>query len=237
LDLCLRLREAGGRIVVARSSVAVHHGRCPGTIQDRDVARLTRRWLGKVPLFDSASRRERAAPPPRPGRPPLSVVVPARNALRTVAPSLEALVRNLGPGDELIIADAGSDDGTREFAALFAAERGGSTRLVGSSAPCRLEDALRDGLAAASRPVTVLFHPVAQAPDGFLDAVTALLERPDAPATVATPMPPAGACVLGPAALLRAVGTTSPEAFFSSTPQVLSAAVQAHGAALGLVEQ
>jgi GT2 family glycosyltransferase len=237
LDLCLRLRAAGGRLVVARASVAVHHARCSGEISDADAAWLTRRWLGKVPLFDPAAYRERTPAPRRPGRPPLSVVVPMRNALGTIAPCLEALARNLGPDDELIIADAGSEDGTREFASLFAAERGGSTRFVDGGAPGGLEGALRAGLGAASRPLAVLFHPVAQAPDGFLDALTQLLDRPGAPAAVATPMPPAGTCVSGPASLLRALGADAPTAFFAADAAALSQALRARGEALGLVEQ
>jgi len=236
LDLCLRLRAAGGEVLVARESVAIHRARCPGDLSDADAARFTRRWLGKVPLLDRAGLRGRPAPAPRAGRAPLSVIVPARDALATIAPSLEALARGLGPDDELILADAGSGDGTREFAALFVGERGGGARLVDAAAG-GLEGALRAGLDAARRPRAVLFHPVAEAPDGFLDALTLLLDRPGAPSAAATPMPPAGCCVAGPTALLREVGAATPAAFLSADPTSLGAALAARGAALGLVEQ
>jgi GT2 family glycosyltransferase len=235
IDLCLRLRVTGRRIVVARASCATHHARCPGDLTDADASRLTRGWLGKVPLLDLEPHRERR-PQPRPGRPPLSVVVPVRNALGSIAPCLEGLIRNLGPEDELVISDAGSDDGTREFTVLFARERGPSTRLLEGSAAGGLEEALRSGLGEASRPTTMLFHPVAQPPDGFLDALSAFAEGADAPQTVATPTP-AGACVLGPTGLLRALSGATPSAFFAADPVVLSRALAAHGSRLGLVEQ
>jgi len=236
LDLSLRLAEAGGKLLVARASTAVHHASCDVDISDADATWLTRRWLGRVPTFDPAGRRERPAAPHRAGRPALSVVVPVRNALQTVAPSLEGLARNLTPQDELIIADAGSDDGTGEFAAMFAGERG-TARVLQSPAPGGLEAALCAGLMAASRPLTLLFHPVAEPPDGFLDALSALVEQADAPSTVATPTPPAGSCVLGPTALLQAVGQASPGAFLMADAAALSGAVTAQGGRLGLVQQ
>jgi GT2 family glycosyltransferase len=234
LDLCLRLGAAGGKVLLARGSSAIHHGRCSPDISDADAAWLIRRWLGKVPLFDPEGVRERAPVAHRAGRPALSVVVPVHNALGTVAPSLEALARNLAPDDELIIADAGSDDGTGEFARLFAGEHAQAARVLGAGGG--LEGALRAGLGAASRGTAVLFHPIAAPPDGFLDALSALVERTGAPSTVATPTP-AGACVLGPTALLRAVGDAAPGAFLRPDPALLSGAVAAQGGRLGLVEQ
>jgi len=236
VDLCLRLAAAGGRVVVARASAAIHHGGSD-RIAEADAAWLTRTWLGKVPLLDQAGLRGRNAPAPRTGRPALSVVVPVRNAVGTVAPCLEALSRNLGPEDEIIIADGGSDDGTTEYAALFARDQRHAARVVPGSAPGGLEEALRGGLHAATRPVTVLFHPVAAPPDGFLDALSALVEQDGAPSSVATPTPPAGACVLGPTALLREVGRASPGVFLTSDPAPLAAAMAACGGRLGLVEQ
>ena len=236
LDLCLRLREAGNRVVLARGSTAVHHRRCQVEIPDADAAWLTRRWLGKVPLFDPSGARE-AAPHPRQGRPALSVVVPVKNALGTVAPCLEALSRNLGPEDELIIADAGSDDGTGEYASLFARDVRRAVRVVAGEALGGLEGALRSGLDSATRATAVLFHPVAAPPDGFLDAFTELVEKAGSPSSVATATPPAGACVLGPTELLRALSCATPGVFFTTDPGPLARAVAAHGGELGIVEQ
>ena len=237
LDLCLRLRAAGGEVVVARESVAVHAGRCPADIPAADAARFTRRWLGRVPLFDPAGLRGRRPLPGRPGRPAVSVVVPVRNALPSVAPCLEGLARNLGPADELIIADAGSDDGSGEFAALFAREHARAARLVTADASGGVAEALRAGLGAATRRHAMLFHPVAAPPDGFLDAFLALVEKTGAPSSVATPTPPAGACVLGPTALLQDVAGATPDVYLSTDPAPLAAAVAARGERLGLVEQ
>jgi hypothetical protein len=85
--------------------------------------------------------------------------------------------------------------------------------------------------------VTLLFHPVAEPPDGFLDALSALVERDGAPSTVATATPPAGSCALGPTALLQAIGLAAPGAFLSVDPAALSSAVAAQGGRLGLVQQ
>ncbi len=237
LDLCLRIGAQGGQVLVARNSTVIHQGSCQGDIADRDAAWLTRHWMGKVPLLDPAGRRERPAPPPRRGRPAISVVVPVRNALGTVALCLEGLRRNLGPDDELIIADAGSDDGSGEFAALFARQPGVEARVLLGGPAGGLEGALRGGLNAATRPVTVLFHPETEPPDGFLDALSALVEPVGAPSSVATPTTLAGTCMLGPTTLLRAIGSASPDAFLATNPGALVSAVAAQGGRLGLVEQ
>ena len=237
LDLCLRIGAAEGQVLVARGSTVIHHGHCDGDIPDADAAWLTRHWLGRVPLLDPLGRHQRPVPPPRHGRPALSVVVPVQNALGTVAPCLEGLSRNMGPDDELIIADAGSDDGSGEYAALFARQPGLAARVLTGDPTGGLEGALLGGLRAATRPVTVLFLPVAEPPDGFLDALSALAERAGGPSSVATPTPPIGACVLGPTALLRAVGSASPRAFLTADPATLVGAVAAQGGRLGLVAQ
>jgi len=48
VDLCLRARAAGGRVVVAKESVAVHVGRCGRSADEvaADLGELARRWAG-----------------------------------------------------------------------------------------------------------------------------------------------------------------------------------------------
>jgi len=240
LDLCLRLGEAGGLVLAARESVAVHHGRCSGVVRDEDATRLTRRWLGRVPLFDPDASHAEAVPPPREGRPPLAALVPVKDALSTIAPCLEALWRNLGPDDLLVMADAGSGDGTREYLDLLASERGPRVLVVASPPGAGLPGAARAAMAAAAasaKPLTVLVQPLAAVPPGFLDALTALLEAPEATAVVALPAPPAGLCAAGASALLAEVAEAAPGAFHDVTADQLDAALQAFGASLGMVEQ
>jgi len=234
VDLCLRMRQLGGVVLVARESVALHHGRCAGELSNEDAAELSRRWLGRVPLFDASGRAGRPAPAPRSGRPPVSVVLPVRNSLATVASCVEDVLRNLGAADELVAVDAGSGDGTREFLDRLARERPG-IRVIGSSASAGAEGALRAGLAAATRPLAVLVSPSAGLPDGFVDELTRLLERPGAPGMVAVPLPPVGQCSAGPTALLREVGLARPGALLGCDAAALDAAVRAQGATVGVV--
>lgn len=231
LDLCLRLRAAGGEVLVHRESAAVHAGRCPGDLSTADAARFTRRWLGKLPLLDAGEARRRPAPAPRPGRPAIAVVVPVHNALATIAPCLEALARELGPEDELIVAEAGSDDGSGEYAALFARERGGPTRLVAAEG---LEAALLGGLDAVGRRLTLVYHPVVTPPGGLLDDLSSAVEGDGAPSSVAVEAEPGVAAVLGPTALLRELGRATP-ALLTGDPAPLAAAMAARGARLAIV--
>jgi len=238
LDLCLRLGEAGGLVLAARESVAVHHGRCSGEVRDEDAARLTRRWLGRVPLFDPDASHAEEIPPPREGRPPLAALVPVKDALGTIAPCLEALWHNLGPDDLLVVADAGSTDGTREYLELLASERGERIRLVDSPAAAGLPGAARAAAdAAGGRPLAVLVQPLAAVPPGFLDALTKLLEGPEATAVVALPAPPAGLCAAGATALLAEVAQRAPGAFCDATADLLEKALAPLQASLGIVEQ
>ncbi|AGW13871.1 glycosyltransferase family 2 protein [Megalodesulfovibrio gigas] len=50
-----------------------------------------------------------------------AVIVPMKNELRGLATLLTTLYAQLSPGDELVVVDAGSDDGTWEFVTCFAA--------------------------------------------------------------------------------------------------------------------
>jgi glycosyltransferase involved in cell wall biosynthesis len=152
------------------------------------------------------------AAPPRAGRPALSVVVPAGDALRTIAPCLEGLLRNLGPADELLVADAGGADGTREYAELLASEQDGRMRVLPASpgGPA----ALRAGLAAATHPIALLLHPGLGAPDGFVDGVTQLLAAQAGDVVIALPTG-GGVCAAGSLDTLRRLSEASADAFFA----------------------
>jgi glucosyl-3-phosphoglycerate synthase len=60
-------------------------------------------------------------PAPAGARPPVSVVVPARDEARTLPPLLESLARERQPGDEVLVVDDHSTDGTAEMAACAGA--------------------------------------------------------------------------------------------------------------------
>jgi GT2 family glycosyltransferase len=236
LDLCLKLRTAGGTVLIASESVVVHHARCSGEISDEEMTLLTRRWLGRIPLHDGQGYREAGPPPARSNRPSLSVVVPVHNALQTIAPCLEQVLRNLGPQDEVIAADAGSSDGTPEYLARMAHEHGARLRAIDSGVAGGLAQAVRAGFDAARHPLALLVPAAAGAPVGFVDEVTRLVEGHGAPRVATVLLPPAGQCAVGPAALFRAISVGSAGVFLEADPTALASAVVACGATIGIVE-
>jgi GT2 family glycosyltransferase len=232
LDLCLRLGAQGGVVLVAAASVAIHHGRCSPDISDADAARLTTRWLGRVPLLDPSGRA--ALPPPGPvaGRGPVSVVIPMSNGLATIAPCALSVLRNLGAGDELVLADAGSTDGTLEFARLLEREYPGRVKLTeAADAP----GALRRGLATALRGDALVVPQTLELPEGFLAQLSTLRAGPAGHAAVAVARAGSPLCLLAPASLLRALAASKAGACLGSDPVPLDAAVRAAGATLGVV--
>lgn len=231
MDLCFKVRESGRRVVYVPESVLVHHesvsdGRFLKARENEDL--LQRRWMGRFTAFDVDRRRGPPPPPPAAGRPPLSVVVPALDALRTIAPCLEDLAANLGPADELLVADAGSTDCTLQFVRRFAAEHPGLVRVV--EGPVGLPAAARAGLAAASRGVALLVHPALRSPLGFADKLASALTRLGAGALIAIPMPGVGFCAAGGLAALRALGGAAPEVLFQDAAPALEAAARRSGA-------
>ncbi len=92
-----------------------------------------------------------AAVPAPAARPPLSVVIPVRDAGATLARCLESLARSLGPDDEVVIADGGSQDQTLRAAYEYAARHPRAVRVLTARGPGGLPAAARTGLEAASR--------------------------------------------------------------------------------------
>ena len=102
----------------------------------------------------------------------LSVVIPALNEAGT----LPLLLADLGtwPRDlEILVVDGGSSDATA------AASRNGGARLLRSPASGRGQQ-LRWGAAQTHGPWLLVLHADSRLPTGWVDAVTAVLERPDA---------------------------------------------------------
>ena len=121
--------------------------------------------------------RPRPLPTPRPGRPrrPVAVIVPARDEATTLPGVLDGIVPQLRPGDELVVVDDHSSDGTGTVAA-----RHGATVVVPPELPegwLGKPHACWHG-AAATRAPALLFvdADVTPAPD-LVDAVAADLDR------------------------------------------------------------
>jgi GT2 family glycosyltransferase len=236
VDLCLRAGQAGVPVVVVRASRVRHHATCatPRPGQGGEPL-LGERWLGRVPLLDPGQLHGRAPVAPRPGRPPLSVVVPLLDAGLVAARCLEDALRHLPPGDELVVADAGSRDGSRALARLLVAEAPDRRRLV-EAAGGDLTAAARAGLAAARRPLVALLQPVEAMPDGLLDELALLLERHAEVDLLAFPTPPAGLVAAGRLGAMQRLGELAPDVFFAEDAGPLQAAAARLGvrvAALG----
>ena len=232
MDLCFKVREAGHRILYSPESVLVHHesvsdGRFLQAAHNEDL--LNRRWMDRFTAFDVDCRREPPPAAPAPGRPGLSLVVPVKDALRTIAPCLENLARNLGPADEIVVADAGSTDCTLQFVARFAAARPGQVKVV--ERPGGLPAAAAAGLATARHGVTILVHPALRAPDGFADTLTSALSRLGTDGLIGIPMPGIGFCAAATTVLLRGLAQRSPEALFQDRTPELEVAVKRQGRA------
>ncbi len=98
------------------------------------------------------------------GDPSICVVIPARDAARTLGECLEALVAQKAPADDLVVVDDGSTDGTRSLAESFGA------RLVQSNG--RGAAAARNlGAAAAMDDVIVFVDADVCLVPGFLGRV------------------------------------------------------------------
>ena len=101
-------------------------------------------------------------------RPSLSVLIVAWNSREELARTLPALLPELGEGDELIVVDNDSGDGTAEAVARAGAARRGSSGLarnLGFAAGCNA------GAAAASGDLLVILNPDAAPLPGFGEAI------------------------------------------------------------------
>jgi rSAM/selenodomain-associated transferase 2 len=119
--------------------------------------------------FRFGARRFAAAPllPSAPVR--IAVVIPAQEEADRIAHAVESA---RAPGVDIIVADAGSQDATRERAQLAGA------RVV-SSEPGRARQLAAGAAAAAPEVETLLFlHADTELPSGWADAVRAALLEP-----------------------------------------------------------
>jgi N-acetylglucosaminyl-diphospho-decaprenol L-rhamnosyltransferase len=116
-----------------------------------------------------------AGTPSQAAGPALAVVIVTWRCADTIARTLEPLCRQLAPGDELVLVDNASGDGTADAAAA-AAPRATVLRMsanLGFAAGCRA------GAEATAAPLILFLNPDARPEDGALDALrAAATERP-----------------------------------------------------------
>jgi GT2 family glycosyltransferase len=229
VDLCFKVREAGHRIAYTPESVLIHHesmtpGRFDANTQNEDL--LNRRWLGRFKAFDLDRRRERPPRPPPGTRTPISVVVPTQDALHYIAACLEDLADQLDPGDEVLVADAGSKDCTLQFVAQFAAEHPGLVRVVTGPPGGGAGAAVQAALAQARPGPCLLVRPELRLTPDYTAAMAGALARLGAQALICSPVLQAGFCAAGSSAALRSLVAAAPEALFQPSAKALEAAAQ-----------
>jgi GT2 family glycosyltransferase len=118
----------------------------------------------------AVSRRPQAsmpAPMSREAAHRLSVVVVTFNSGSAVAPTLAALVAQLGPGDELVVVDNASQDGTVELVRSLAP----AARIVANGDNAGFAAAANAGARAARGDLLVFLNPDAVPAPGFVAAI------------------------------------------------------------------
>lgn len=99
--------------------------------------------------------------------PGLSVVIVTFNSAADIARALPPLAAQLGEGDELIVVDNGSGDGSAEVVAELAP---GAT-VIRAEANEGFAAACNRGAAAASRDLLLMLNPDTEAAPGFVEAI------------------------------------------------------------------
>ncbi len=175
VDLCLRVREGGRRILYAPASVVYHDESATPRRHDRErenLARLHKTWLGRLDtVLPGRFGRHAPARPDAPGedenRGGVGVVIVTHNSLATIAPCLRSVLTTLSAADEVIVVDNGSWDGTREYLERIASRWDGVTlrlndRNLGFSRACN------QGIASVRGDLVVLLNPDTIVPRGWL---------------------------------------------------------------------
>lgn len=203
VDLCFKLRAAGGRIVYQPESVVVHHESQSGTERfakaQENISRLHGKWRGQVqPDFiihpdGSATKSEFArivtyAQPQAnmplheaglaAGKPApvASIIVLAMNQLDHTRRCIDSLFACTGAPFEIILVDNGSTDGTGDY---FAGLRSRQERIkvISNRANLGFAAGNNQGLSAAAGDVVVLLNNDTIVTEGWLENMLNVLEQ------------------------------------------------------------
>jgi hypothetical protein len=97
----------------------------------------------------------------------LSVIIVTYNEREAIARTVPALTAQLEPGDELIVSDNASTDGTTDLLAELAPQ----AKIVGNNGNVGFAAACNSGAAAASGDLLLLLNPDAAPAPGFVEAI------------------------------------------------------------------
>jgi len=144
-------------------------------------------------------RRSRDAPaPPSGDRPPLSVVVAARNESSALPSLLEALDRQTHPNCEIVIVDDASTDDTAQIATAWAENRPHARVVqVTDPSPPRKKRALTQGIAAARHDLLAVTDADCTPPPEWLSRLAATHAAADRPLVLAGYSPLRGSGLVG----------------------------------------
>lgn len=179
VDLCLRVRSAGYRIIYTPDSVVTHFeslsaGRFVASRRNTEL--LHTKWLGRMNAFESDYRTVARPAIVDLGRPPCSVVVAVHDQISTVAPCLENVWHALGPHDELVVVDDGSSAATAKYLALFVQAHATQATLIRLDGWHGLGAAWQVGVARATRPYVALLVCNLRVLQGFIDRLVRHLQ-------------------------------------------------------------
>jgi GT2 family glycosyltransferase len=163
VDLCLRVREAGRRIVYTPLSVVIHYesaseGRYIATRQNSEL--LNGKWFGRFTAYENDFRKvfpSCQTPSASSGqRTGMSIVVVVHDHLRPGPPCLENVLATMGINDQLIVVDDASLGVVPKYLRMFCEANASRCRLVTLSEYHGLAKAWLVGLANADRPYVAL---------------------------------------------------------------------------------
>ncbi len=172
VDLCLRVREDGHRIVYTPDSVVTHfeslsEGRFVADRQNQEL--LHTKWLGHFADFEIDPRMAGRQPTIDTGRAPITVIVSVHDQLTFAPPCLENIVATLGSGDELIIIDNGSVGAVSKYLQVFVATHASQCNLIRLEGYVGLADAWNTGVNHARNPYVACVICTWRVVDGWLD--------------------------------------------------------------------
>ena len=191
VDLCLRLRASGGRLVYQPASVVVHHESQSGPERFRaaaaNVARLHKKWVGTVPPDFISEKDGRIVPAPSsrirpyartltPVVPRVSIILLVHNQLDHTRRCLESLARHTPEPHEVILVDNGSD---AETAAYLRRQAEGSptVRLIANQENRGFSAGNNQGLALSTGAFVLLLNNDTVVTAGWLARMLAVFER------------------------------------------------------------
>lgn len=172
VDLCLRVREAGHRVVYTPNAVVTHYeslseGRFVDSGRNEEI--LNAKWIGRFDRFESDFRTLGLPTPPSTGRPGVSVVVAVHDQLIEAPPCIENVFATLSANDELIIIDDGGVGATAKYLQAFANTHADRCKLIRLPTYQGLAAAWQVGLAHAKHPYAAFVVCAWRVLEGWLD--------------------------------------------------------------------